>query len=380
MKQKPIYLDYAAATPLDAEVVSAMLPYFTEKFYNPSALYLAAKDVAKDVKDARFRVAGHLGARPGEIIFTAGGTEANNLAVHGIMREFPGANVVVSTVEYESILQPAYQYDCREVAVAHSGQVDVVQLEKHIDDQTVLVSVMYANNEIGTIQPVKEIANFLNELRKRRKNKGNSLPLYFHTDACQATPYLDLHAARLGVDLMTVNGGKMYGPKQSGALYVRAGVKMAPQILGGGQEFGVRSGTENVAGVIGLAVALDLVQERRQDEAARLRKLQKLFIDLLEKSVPNLQVNGSLKNRLPNNVHVTIPGADNERLIMALDEAGIQAAAGSACSASSEEPSHVCRAIGLSDVEAQASLRFTMGKYTTEHDIAVTVEKLASLL
>ncbi|HTE22669.1 MAG TPA: cysteine desulfurase family protein [Candidatus Limnocylindria bacterium] len=378
--KKVIYLDYAAATPLDSEVLAAMGPYFSEQFYNPSALYLGAKDVARDVAKARTRIAGQFGVRPAEVIFTAGGTEANNLAIHGVMQQFPEANVVVSTIEHESVLKPAHQYACKEAPVTKDGQVDVLQLEKLIDDQTVLVSVMYANNEIGTIQPIRKITTTLEEVRKRRKYSGNDLPLYFHTDACQAAQYLDLHVSRLGVDLMTINGGKMYGPKQSGALFVRAGVKLQPQILGGGQEFGVRSGTENVAGSIGLSVALDLAQARRHEETERLQKLQKVFITELQAAIPVIQINGSLKSRLPNNVHVTIPGTDNERLVMALDEAGIQAAAGSACSASSEEPSHVLRALGMSETDAQASLRFTMGRGTTEQDIHTTVNTLKKIL
>lgn len=377
---KSIYMDYAAATPVDPAVWDAMQPYSTDKFYNPSALYLAAKEVSKDVADARARIAGHFGSRPAEVVFTAGGTEANNLAIHGMMRRYPTANVVVSSVEHESVLEPAHSYDYREAKVSRDGSVDIALLQQAIDDDTVLVSIMYANNEIGTIQPIKQIATLLSELRDRRKNSGNDMPLYFHSDACQATPYLDIHAPRLGVDMMTVNGGKMYGPKQSGALYVRAGVQLAPQILGGGQELGMRSGTENVPSIMGLATALDLVQANRKPESKRLQHLQQQFFAKLEAGIPNARVNGSLKQRLPNNVHVTIPGTDNERLIMALDEAGIQAAVGSACSASSQEPSHVLRAIGLTDEDARSSLRFTMGRHTTEAEIGRVVDKLVALV
>ena len=380
MEKRVIYLDNAAATPLDTKVFTAMRPYFYEKFHNPSALYLAAKDVAKDIAAARNQIASHFGSRSAEVVFTAGGTEANNLAIHGVMQQYPDANIVVSSIEHEAVLKPAHHYNYKEVPVLPDGQINLAELEKLIDDKTVLVSVMYANNEVGTIQPIRQINQLLTRLRKRRKNNGNDLPLYFHTDACQATLYLDLHAARLGVDMMTINGSKMYGPKQVGALYIRAGIQLAPQVLGGGQEYGMRSGTENVPGVIGLAAALDLAQANRTQEVARLQKLQKTLIDELEKAVPNVQVNGSRKARLPNNVHITIPGSDNERLIMALDEAGIQAAAGSACSASSEEPSHVLKAMGLSDQEAQSSLRFTMGRSTTEQDIHTTVDTLAQLI
>lgn len=377
---KKIYLDHAAATPMDNMVLKAMEPYFSEQFYNPSALYLDAKNVSNALNDARKRIAGWLGARPGEIVFTAGGTEANNLAIHGIMRAHPNANLVISSVEHEAVMRPAAQYDCRHTKVDKNGVVNPIDLKKLIDEKTVLVSVMYANNEVGTIEPLADISRVIEEVRQERQANSNSLPIYFHTDACQAAGYLDLHVSRTGVDLMTINSGKIYGPKQCGALYIRAGTQLQPQILGGGQELGVRSGTENAASVIGFAKALDEVQYTRHEEIKRLIGLQKSFINLLESLVPSLTVNGPLKQRLPNNVHVTIAGQDNERLVMALDEAGIQCAAGSACAASSDEPSHVLKAIGLTDKEARSSLRFTMGKSTTEKDIEQTVKILAKLV
>lgn len=375
-----LYFDYAAATPMDPAVLAAMQPYFSDKFYNPSALYLAAKGVAKDVAEARASVARQLGVRPAEIIFTAGGTEANNLAINGVMRQHPDGNVVVSAVEHESVLKPAHQYDYKEAPVDARGQVDIEKLVGLIDDQTVLVSVMYANNEVGTVQHIATIGQRLQDIKKARQTAGNDTPLYFHTDACQAANYLHIQPSRLGVDLMTLNGGKIYGPKQTGLLYVEAHVMLAAQVLGGGQERGMRSGTENVAGVIGLAKALDETAAMRSEEARRLQGLQKQFMSLLEEKIPSVVVNGDRNHRLPNNIHITIPGQDNERLIMALDEAGIMAAAGSACSASNEEPSHVLRAMGLSDAEAQASLRFTMGRDTTDEAVQKAVETLADIV
>ncbi|HWT56118.1 MAG TPA: cysteine desulfurase family protein [Candidatus Microsaccharimonas sp.] len=368
-----IYLDYAAATPMDPRVLEAMQPYYAEQFYNPSALYLAAKKVGHELADARSKAAAQLGARPAEVIFTAGGTEANNLAIHGIMEQFPEGNMVVSAVEHESVLRPAERYTCRQVAVQADGTIDLAALEAAIDDKTVLVSVMYANNEVGTIQPLKEAAMIIEQKRRAR---GGNLPLYFHTDACQAANYLDLHVSRLGVDLLTLNGGKMYGPKQSGALYVGAHVQLQPLVLGGGQERGLRSGTENVAQVVGFATALSIAQASQSDEVARLQALQKYFFDEIEKVLPEVTINGSRKKRLPNNLHVTIPGVDNERLLMQLDEAGILAAAGSACSASDEEPSHVLRAMGIGEADAQSSLRFTMGRQTTKANIDALLQAL----
>jgi cysteine desulfurase len=372
-----IYLDYAAATPLDERVLAAMQPYFAAKFYNPSATYAAANDARKALEAARTQVAHWLGALANEVIFTAGGTEANNLAIHGVMRQFPEANIVVSGIEHESVLAPAEHYNSRIAAVKPDGTIDLEGLRGLIDKQTVLVSIMYANNEVGTIQPLREISQIIET--KRCERGAGGLPLYLHTDACQAANYLDLHAARLGVDLLTINGGKLYGPKQSGALYVKRTVGLRPLIDGGGQERGLRSGTENVAGSIGLAAALDMAQASRHDETARLQVLQRQFFDLLAQKIPAATVNGSLKRRLPNNVHLTVPGQDNERLLLQLDERGIQAAAGSACSASDEAPSHVLRALGLSDAQARSSLRFTMGRSTTTSNIERLVDALRTL-
>jgi cysteine desulfurase len=377
---KPIYLDHAAATPVDPRVLVAMQPYLSDQFYNPSATYLAARRVADDLKAARATVAGILGARPSEVIFTAGGTEANNLAIHGVMAQYPEANMVVSAIEHDSVLAPASRYEVRQGAVDTQGIVDMSPLQQQIDNNTALVSLMYANNEIGTVQPIREAAQLLEKIRRQRRQSGNKLPLLLHTDAAQAANYLDLHVARLGVDLLTLNGGKLYGPKQTGVLYVKAGVVLRPLVDGGGQEQGLRSGTENVAGAVGFAKALELAQAMRHDEMSRLQQLQKLFINQIQTTLPNAQLNGSKGKRLPNNVHLTFPGVDNERLLIQLDEAGILAAAGSACSASSEEPSHVLHALGLSDETAQNSLRFTLGRSTTEHDIRAVVQALAQLL
>lgn len=381
----PLYFDYAAATPLDDDVLSAMQPYFSQSFYNPSATYAPAQAVARDLEAARARVAHWFGARPAEIIFTAGGTESNNLAIHGVMRQlaaegYDDANIVVSAVEHEAVLRPAHNYEYREAPVDASGTIILNELERLIDDKTVLVSVMYANNEVGTIQPLADVAQLVQRVRQERRAAGNPRPLCIHSDACQAAGYLDLHAARLGVDLMTINGGKIYGPKQSGVLYVRAGIVLQPLVQGGGQEQGLRSGTENVAACIGLAAALDAVQQRRQQEVRRLQALQRQFIEGLQRLLPQASINGSLKKRLPNNVHITLPGTDNERVLLQLESKGVLAAAGSACSASSQEPSHVLRAMGIRGADAQASLRFSMGRATTAEAVEAALIILQACL
>ncbi len=375
-----LYLDYAAATPVDPQVIAAIEPYFSQQFYNPSALYQAAHDVRRAIDQARITVAGYLGARPAEIVFTAGGSEANNLAVHGVMRLHAGANLLVSAIEHDSVLATAAQYDHKLTPVTEQGIIDLTALPSLIDDQTVLISAMYANNEIGTIQPIREIAALLAVVRRDRRSRGVAAPLYLHVDGAQAANYLDLQMSRLGADLLSLNGGKIYGPKQSGLLFVKAGITLEPLVYGGGQERGLRSGTENVPGIIGFAKALQIAQDMRHDEARRLQAVQQYFFSKLAEQIPSAVINGSRKHRLPNNVHITIPGSDNERLIFGLDAAGIMAAAGSACSASSDTPSHVLKALGLSDDVARASLRFTLGRSTTNADIDRLLETLKTLL
>ncbi|MDL2341874.1 MAG: cysteine desulfurase family protein [Patescibacteria group bacterium] len=375
-----IYLDYAAATPIDKTVLAAMQPFLTTEFYNPSATYSAGRQSRQALEAARQEVAVCLGARPSEIVFTAGGTEANNLAVHGVMSQYAASNMVISSIEHSALKKPAAQFATKIAAVGANGVIDLDDLLAKIDDTTVLVSVMYANNEIGTVQPLRAIAGLLATIKKDRLRVGNTLPLLLHTDACQAPNYLDIHTAGLGVDLMTLNGGKIYGPKQTGCLFIKGGTSLTPQITGGGQEHGLRSGTENVAGAVGFARALTLAQHQRNQEVLRLRELQQEFYKQLSGQLPAAIINGSTKVRLPNNVHLTVPGQDNERLLMALDERGIMAAAGSACSASSQTPSDVLASIGLSDELAQASLRFSMGRQTTLAEVTTTVTALAKLV
>jgi cysteine desulfurase len=376
---KSIYLDYAAATPMHPEVPVAMRPYFSEKFYNPSATYLAGRDIRIKIDEARASIAGWLGSRPSEIYFTAGATEANNLAITGMMKQFPKGEILVSAIEHDSVLAPASLFKSKQIPVTKQGIVDTNALKKMISKNTVLVSVMMINNELGTLQPIREIASIIKEVRKDRLKDGDKNPIYLHTDAAQAGNYLDLHVSRLGVDMMSINGGKIYGPKQSGILFVQAGIVLQPIILGGGQERSIRSGTENVPGIIGLAKALDLAQSGKSKETERVKKLRDLFISELAKKLPQAVINGSTKHQAPHILHITLPGTDNERLMMELDEKGIQAAVGSACNASSTEPSHVLKALGMNDQDARASLRFSFGHSTTKKDIQKTVKVLKNL-
>lgn len=365
----PIYLDYAAATPLDERVFLAMQPYFTDKFYNPSSSYLAAKAIKQAVEDARARVAFWLGAKPAEVIFTAGATESINLAIDGIMRKHPDAKILALATEHDAVLSAAKQYNHALIPVHKDGMLDQEAFKKMLMDDVVLVSVGYANNEIGTIQILKDIAHTIAETRRLRQLKNNKLPLYLHTDASQAGCYLDVHASRLGVDMLTLNGGKMYGPKQSGVLFVKAGVELAPLVVGGGQERGLRSGTENVPSIIGLATALDIAQTERHEAVAKVGAMRDELQQLITEALPSTIINGNPKKRLPNNLHLSWPGVDGERLLMELDEAGLMASTGAACAANKNTKSQVLTAIGCDDATLQGSLRLTLGRHTTPQQI-----------
>jgi cysteine desulfurase len=373
---RPIYLDYAAATPLDGRVFDAMKPFFKEEFYNPSSSYLAAKAVKQALEDARARVAHWLGAKPTEVIFTAGATDSINLAIQGVMRRFPDAKVAVSAVEHEAVLACAKRFNHTIIPVTHDGTVNMAALKKVIDDTTVLISILAANNEVGTIQPLKEVAAILAEVRKLRQLKNNRLPLYLHTDASQGGLYLDLHTSRLGVDLLTLNGGKMHGPKQTGVLFVKTGIQLDPIVVGGGQEGGLRSGTENVAGNVGLATALDIAQSERKEAIAKTAAMRDELQRLITAALPTTIVNGNLKKRLPNNLHLSWPGVDGERLLMLLDENGVMASTGSACAANKQTASHVLIACGLDESTVQGSLRLTLGRKTTPDQVAMAADRI----
>ncbi len=384
-----IYLDHAAATPLDPRVLAAMQPYLGERFYNPSSLYGAAREVREAVEKTRWQVAQVLGSKKSEIIFTAGGTESVNLTLFGVIKALelqdlvldegasPGLEplkVVTTAIEHEAVLAciPALEQAGHKVSIVPvkpDGVVDVSKLVEAIDDQTALASIMYANNEIGTIQPIVEIAKAIAQIRTDRAKRGVTLPLYFHTDACQASGLLDLHVSRLGVDLMTLNGSKIYGPKQTGCLYVRSGTLLTPIIYGGGQERQLRSGTENVAGIIGFGAALELAQADREAESERLTLLRNYLYAELKSVIPDLILNGHPTKRLANNLNVSLPGIDGEAAVLYLDRKGIQASTGSACSTGRTDPSHVLLSLGLDRAQAGASLRFTSGRGTSKSDI-----------
>lgn len=360
------YLDYAAATPLDPEVLEAMGPYLTGRFYNPSAPYELARGVRDDVERARATVARLIGARPDNLVFTAGATEANNLAFAAVE-----GHVVVDAIEHESVLACAGTHARRTVRVGRDGLVDPSAVARAIRPDTELVSIELANGEIGCVQPVREISRAVAEERARRLEAGERTPIYLHTDASQAAGCLSVNVSSLGVDLLTLSAAKIYGPKQVGALWASDDVRLRPLVYGGGQEGGVRSGTENVAGVVGLARAMELACERRPREARRLAALrERLRAGLLER-LPWTVVSGprNAKRRLPGLLHVAFAGIEARRLVIALEREGVSVGTGSACAASRMRVSHVLEAIGMPRPLAEGSLRLTLGLPTTEDEV-----------
>lgn len=376
-----VYADHAATTPLDPRVLDVMRPYLEREFANPSSLYTAARQTRQALEDARATVARTLGCKPTEVIFTSGGTESNNLAIQGVLEAQPASDWVTTAIEHDSVLglvapMHAAGHPAMVVPVKTNGIVDPGAVLEAITDETVLVSIMLANNEIGTIQPIATIAQGIVEIRQQRGLRELDRPLRLHVDATQAANYLDLQVVRLGVDLLSLSGSKIYGPKGTGILYLRHGTDIKPLMYGGGQERGRRSGTENVAGAVGMAEALAGAQTERESENRRIATLRDQLIRALMGTIPASILNGDPKRRLGNNLNLTIPGADGEAMVLYLDKLGILASTGSACSSGDLDPSHVLLAIGRSSQDANASLRLTLGRTTT----AAQTERIAQAL
>lgn len=361
MTPELIYLDHAAATPLDRRVFTVMQSYFSELFYNPSSPYAPALTVRRSYDEAKHTLAKIIGAKPDELIMTAGATESINLAFASV-----GGHIVTANIEHHAVLEAAKRHAHTLVGADPRGVVSAAVIEKAITPQTRLVSVALANNEIGTVQPLREIATVIKKEREARLIAGNMTPIYLHSDASQGAGLLDIHVSRLGIDLLTLNAGKVYGPKQVGLLYAASHVQLQPQIVGGGQERGLRSGTENVAGVIGFAKALELGDAHRRYEAERLTGLREMMEQALRAAFSEAVVSGHTKRRLPGHLHVSFPGIDAERLVFALEMRGVLVATGSACAANKGTRSHVLTAIGLKPEVADGSLRISLGHLSSE--------------
>ena len=370
---KRIYLDHAATTPVDSDVLDAMLPYFTENYGNASSLHSEGTAAKNALEKSREQVSDVLGADSNDIIFTGSGTESDNLAIKGIALRHGSGHVITSQIEHPAVLRTCEYlegkgFDVTYLPVDHYGRVDPDDVNAAIRDDTILVSVMHANNEIGTIEPVREIARVAHE---------HGVPV--HTDAVQTVGKISVDVDDLDVDLLSLSGHKIYGPKGVGALYVREGTKLEPLLHGGGHEHGLRSSTQNIPSIVGLGEACHLARKRLRQEQEQLTGLRDRLIDgVLD--IEEAYLNGHPNKRLPNNAHFRFTAIEGESLLLSLDEKGIAASTGSACSSEKLQASHVLLAIGLDKVEAHGSLRLTLGKDTTSEDVDYVIEVLPQVI
>ncbi|OGY47225.1 MAG: cysteine desulfurase NifS [Candidatus Buchananbacteria bacterium RIFCSPHIGHO2_02_FULL_38_8] len=374
------YFDHSATTPVDPAVKKAMEPFFGEIFGNASSIHLFGQQAVTAVDNARETIADFLGCKTNEIIFTSGATESDNIVIQGLTK--PGEHIITSKIEHPAILESCKEMEKRGVEVTYvnvnqNGLVEIESIKKAIKDNTRLVSIMYVNNEIGTIQPVAEIGQLIKDLNQARKIK-----IYFHTDAVQAANYCDINVDRLGVDLISLSAHKIYGPKGIGVLYRRSGVPIKSIQFGGHHEYGLRPGTLNVPGIVGLGKAVELLldDKKRKKENERIKNLRDKLIEEIKKAIPKTQVNGDLEKRTPHNAHFSFYGVEGESMLLLLDQEGIAVSTGSACSSGSLEPSHVLMALEMEPLLAHGSLRVTLGKFNTEKDIDHLIEALPPIV
>jgi len=374
---KKIYLDYAATTPVDPRVLKAMLPYFSKKFGNSMSLHSFGQEAAEAMENSRKIAADFIKAKPEEIIFTSSATESNNLAIKGLA--FANKNkknhLIISRIEHDCVLESSrwlrsQGFKLTELAVNRQGFIDINQLKKAINKDTLLVSIIHANNEIGTIQNIEAIGKLC-----REKN------VYFHTDASQSLGKINIDVSKMNIDFLTASSHKIYGPKGTAFLYVRNGIFIQPILHGGGHEKGLRSSTSNVAGIVGFAKAIEILKEEMKEENARLTKLRDKLILKILKTIPDTHLNGPTEDkRLSNNVNISFGAVEGESLVLELDFNGVAVSTGSACSSKNLMPSHVLMAIGLQPHEAHGSLRISVGRFTTEEDIDYTIKTLKKVV
>ncbi|PIV46878.1 cysteine desulfurase NifS [bacterium (Candidatus Gribaldobacteria) CG02_land_8_20_14_3_00_41_15] len=372
---KQVYLDYAATTPQSPEATKAMRPYFEKHYGNASSLHQFGQRAREAVEASRQNIAKFLNCSMAEVFFTGSATEADNLAILGVIKSSK-LHIITTAIEHPAVLEPIKrleklgEIEVTYLPVSRDGLVKVEDIEKAIRPNTVLVSIMYANNEIGVIQPIVEIGKVI---------KATDQKIIFHTDAVQAANYLDCDVQKLGVDLLTLSGHKIYGPKGVGALYVKKGVALEPMMFGGHQEQGLRPSTENVAAIAGLGAAIATISNRKS-QIANIKKLRDKLLDGILKNIPKTSLNGSADNRLPNNVNISFSGVEGESILMALDQKGVCVSTGSACASGSLQPSHVLMALGLSHQQAHGSIRFSLGKYTTKEEIDYVLKVLPDII
>ncbi len=373
---KSIYLDHAATTPVDTEVVKTMLPYFTDIFGNPSSLHSFGQEAKRAIEGARESIASLIGAKPEEIVFTSGGTESDNFALKGVAhaRKDKGAHIITSVIEHHAVLETCRYLEKQGFTVSYLGvdkygAVDPDDVKKAITDKTVLVSIMHANNEVGTIQSIAEIGKIARER-----------DVYFHTDAVQTFGHVPIDVNELNVDMLSASGHKLYGPKGIGILYIRKGTKITPFMHGGEQEKGRRASTHNVPGIVGMGKAVEVAGASMGEEAKKISALRDKFIKGVLENIDEVQLNGHPLMRLPNNVNVCINYVEGEAMILNLDMEGIACSSGSACSSASLEASHVLAALGVPPELAHSSLRFTLGRSTTEEDVDTVIAALPRIV
>ncbi len=378
----PVYLDHAATTPVDPQVLAAMQPYFSERYGNPSSIYALGQEARQAVDEARERVAQALGCRPSEVVFTGGGTEADNAALMGgaLALRDRGRHIVTTSVEHHAVLHAAHlleqlDYSVTYLPVDRHGQVRPEAVEEAVTDETTVVSIMLANNEVGTVQPVAQAPQ---RVKERAREQGRTI--LFHTDAVQAAGLMDMNVDRLGVDMLSLSAHKCYGPKGVGALYIRRDTPFVPTQLGGSQERQRRAGTENVAGIVGMGVAVELAEGRREGTVRDCLLLRDRLISGIQERIEGAHLNGHPQERLANNVNFSFAGTEAEPLLMGLDLAGVAASSGSACTSASLEPSHILLAMGQSDRMARGSLRLTVGRGNTMEEMEYALDTLADLV
>ncbi|WP_297198921.1 cysteine desulfurase NifS [Thermanaeromonas sp.] len=373
---RKVYLDHSATTPVRPEVLEEMLPYLKEEFGNPSSLYSWGRQAKKAIEEARARVAGLIGAQPEEIVFTSGGTEADNMALIGVAyaNQKKGKHIITSSIEHHAVLDTA-QYLQRQgfkvtfLPVTPEGLVRVEDVEEAITDETILISIMHVNNEVGTIQPIQEIG-------KLARERG----IIFHTDAVQSVGKIPVNVDELNVDLLSASAHKIYGPKGVGCLYIRKGTRIQPLLHGGGQERKRRAGTENVPGIVGFGKAAELAGQELESEGKRLKALRDKLIDGVLERIDHVQLNGDRERRSPINANFSFKYVEGESILLSLDMKGIAASSGSACTSGSLDPSHVLLAMGIPHEVAHGSVRMTLGRDNTEEDIDYVLEVLPEII
>jgi len=369
-----IYLDNAASTKIHEDVLESMIPYLKEQYGNPSSIHRYGRLAQKAIEKARKQVANLINADPSEILFTSGGTESNNTVLYGIAKKNQESRIITSSIEHDAILEPCKKlekegFEIIYLPVNNYGLVDPLILKNNLADNTSIVSIMFGNNEVGTVEPISDLANICKE--------NNIL---FHTDAVQAVGKIPIDVKELNIDLLSISSHKINGPKGVGALYIRNGISLDPIILGGGQENGLRSGTENVANIVGFGKACDLSRSNFLENISKIKKLRDYLSNKIMQEIPKVTLNGHPENRLPNNIHLTFLGVNGEDLLIKLDEHGIAASTGSACSVQIQKASHVLQAMGFSHEQITGSLRLTLGISNNLEEMDTTVEILKNVV